>query len=118
MWGCVSPSDPTRGSRLAAAVKTGILFGAIAIAWVSSAACQLGDGDCLRMSDCDTGYTCVEGTCLSDTPSDAPSSAADAGDAGARPGRAEAGVADAARDASGDGAPSDASADGPSTDAS
>src|SRR6185369_3848463 len=48
--------------------KTLLLLGALAVLWVSSSACQFGDGDCLRMSDCDTGYSCVEGTCRSNTP--------------------------------------------------
>ncbi len=29
------------------------------------AACSLGDGACLRMSDCDAPFKCVEGTCRS-----------------------------------------------------
>lgn len=39
-------------------------------------ACQLTEGTCVRMSDCDTGYTCVEGTCLSNDPA-APSASMD-----------------------------------------
>ncbi|MBX3209346.1 MAG: hypothetical protein KF764_30215 [Labilithrix sp.] len=112
----MSRSEPTTGSRLALAVKASVLFGAVAAVWLSSAACQIGDGDCLRMSDCDTGYTCVEGTCISDTPADAPNTAADAG--ATQKGRADASTRDAARDATNDASPSDASADGPSTDAS
>lgn len=114
----MSPSEAGAGARLVRAVKAGVLFGALSIVWLSSAACQIGDGDCLRMSDCDTGYTCVEGTCTSDTPADAPNATAAAADAGSRSGRADAGVADASRDASSDAGPSDASADGASTDAS
>jgi hypothetical protein len=32
----------------------------------TASACQLGDGSCLRMSDCETGWQCVEGTCRTD----------------------------------------------------
>jgi len=46
--------------------------------WLS-AGCELGDGDCLRMSDCDLGYVCVEGTCRSNAPADAPNAAPDSG---------------------------------------
>jgi hypothetical protein len=49
-----------------------LLFGAAAALWLATSACQLGDGSCLRKSDCDTGYTCEEGTCRSNTAADAP----------------------------------------------
>ena len=94
MWGCVSPSEPSKPAS-AKAVKAMFLLGASAAVWLSSAACQLGDGDCLRMSDCDTGYACVEGTCISDRPSDAPDASLDAGST-----RADASASDASRDGS------------------
>ncbi len=43
----------------ALAALVGLIFAA--------SSCQMGDGSCLRMSDCDRGYVCVEGTCLSDS---------------------------------------------------
>ena len=61
-------STPARLTRLAA------LFGAATALWLATAGCELGDGDCLRMSDCDDGYACVEGTCRSNRASDAPPS--------------------------------------------
>ena len=98
--------------------KTLLLFAGMAALWISSAACQFGDGDCLRMSDCDTGYTCVEGTCRSDTPADAPNTPADAGTDARSTTRANASTSDASRDGSSDGSARDGSADGSSTDAS
>ncbi|MBN9163103.1 MAG: hypothetical protein BGO98_26385 [Myxococcales bacterium 68-20] len=90
-----------------------MLIGAITAVWLSSAACQLGDGDCLRMSDCDTGYACVEGTCISDRPSDAPDASSDAGST-----RADASASDASRDSSTGDAATDARTDDASADAS
>ena len=44
--------------------KTAALLLGLAVALVP-AACSLGDGECLRMTDCDAPYECVEGTCRS-----------------------------------------------------
>lgn len=46
-------------------LKTALLLLGLGVALVP-AACSLGDGECLRMSDCDRPYQCVEGTCRSD----------------------------------------------------
>lgn len=48
------------------------------------AACSLGDGECLRVSDCEGSYQCVEGTCRSDET------------LGIQPGSGDGGVSDAA----------------------
>ena len=81
--------------------------------WLATAACTLGDGDCLRMSDCDVGYACVEGTCRSNRAADAPPSSPP--DAGPR----STTRADAATDAldAGDASSPDASAGDASADA-
>jgi hypothetical protein len=42
-----------------------LVLGALAIALVP-AACAAGDDACLRMSDCEAPYQCVDGTCRSD----------------------------------------------------
>lgn len=52
--------------------RAGIAIGlGLALLFVATSACQLGDGSCLRMSDCEPPYACVEGTCVSDQANDA-----------------------------------------------
>jgi hypothetical protein len=118
MWGYVFPSDPSSKSRRSAAMKLVLLFGAATALWLSSAACQLGEGECLRMSECDTGYSCVEGTCRSNIAADAPNTAPDASTDARATSRADAAATDASRDGSTDGSASDSGTDGSMTDAS
>ena len=91
-----------------------LLSPALAIV-VPSAACDSG-GNCLRMSDCDRGYTCVEGTCLSDTAIDGPGADA-AGMTDGAGGAADSSVRDASAEASSPASPDSGSDSGPTSDA-
>lgn len=98
-------------------IRALLLGGAGMMIWLS-AGCELGDGDCLRMSDCDPGYVCVEGTCRSNTPADAPNVTADSG--ARSPTRPETDASAAPADASTDGGDAQSSdpSDGGASDAS
>jgi hypothetical protein len=74
MWDAVFRSDFRRIAGGLALVAAGLVV-------MVGSACSLGDGSCLRMSECASGYTCVEGTCRSDIASDAPNLAPGASDA-------------------------------------
>jgi hypothetical protein len=98
-----------------------VLLGPLAALWIVSSACQLGDGGCLRMSDCDKGYACVDGVCESDLAADAKGAVSDdAGDDTGAPTVAVPTPSTSSTDASVDAPTSDATdagTDGPSTDA-
>lgn len=46
--------------------KTALAAIALGAAALLHAACDAGDGACLRRSDCEAPFQCVEGTCRSD----------------------------------------------------
>lgn len=58
--------------------KAFFLGAAGALALFFHSACSLKEGACLRMSDCDDGLSCVEGTCMGASSSSATSVAGDA----------------------------------------
>ena len=81
-------------SELVRAVALLAFVASALAAALTTSACELSGGACLRMSDCDVDYVCVEGTCRSDHASD---------DDTTKPAAADAGK-DASRDASRDAA--------------
>ena len=44
--------------------------------WLYASACSLSGDACIRMSDCADGFSCVEGTCISNTGSSSSASTA------------------------------------------
>lgn len=63
--------------------KAFFLGAAGALALFFHSACSLKEGACLRMSDCDDGLSCVEGTCMGASSSSNANSVA--GDASSSP---------------------------------
>ncbi len=73
----MSRSKMTAGRFQRLVIVTVIALGT----WFYVSACSLGGGACIRMSDCADGFSCVEGTCLSNTGSSSSAATSVASDA-------------------------------------